>query len=196
MIIELKIELLGVTKPKVWRLIKVSPDIKFHKLHLMIQAAFGWHDSHLYQFSENGFDSLITICSPYQDDGGLKATEIPIGPIVLNMHNSLLFDRKLAQKLIYIYDYGDYWEHEITAISFDDSKSKTQLIKGSGACPPEDCGGVHGYKDLKKSLLTGEPSEIHGEHWNDWLVGNGYEDFDPNIFDIEEAQRQLRQILE
>ena len=72
MTIELKIELLGVSSPKVWRQIKVPTGIHFHDLHLLIQDAFGWRNSHLYHFSENGFHSLITIGSPYDEEGGIE----------------------------------------------------------------------------------------------------------------------------
>ena len=48
-ILQLHIELRG-TKPKIWRRILVPETITLAKLHLVIQAAFGWGHSHLHEF--------------------------------------------------------------------------------------------------------------------------------------------------
>ena len=50
------------------------------------------------------------------------------------------------ERFSYIYDMGDHWEHEIRveAINPPAKKSYPICVGGSGACPPEDCGGVHG----------------------------------------------------
>ena len=48
-ILQLHIELRG-TKPKVWRRVLVPETITLVKLHLVIQAAFGWGHSHLHEF--------------------------------------------------------------------------------------------------------------------------------------------------
>jgi hypothetical protein len=41
--------------PLVWRRIVVPADYTFYQLHKAIQGAFGWENSHLFQFSESGF---------------------------------------------------------------------------------------------------------------------------------------------
>jgi len=52
---------------------------------------------------------------------------------------------KEKQTYTYIYDFGDDWEHKITLEKFlDESIDTPALIKGQGACPPEDCGGAWG----------------------------------------------------
>lgn len=48
-ILQLHIELRG-TKPKVWRRVLVPETITLTKLHLVIQAAFGWGHSHLHEY--------------------------------------------------------------------------------------------------------------------------------------------------
>ena len=48
-ILQVRIELRG-TKPKVWRRVLVPQTITLLKLHLVIQAAFGWEHSHLHEF--------------------------------------------------------------------------------------------------------------------------------------------------
>jgi Plasmid pRiA4b ORF-3-like protein len=193
--IELKIELLGTDQPKVWRQIKVRPDLTFDQLHQVIQAAFGWANSHLYMFSEHGFGDLITINSPYDDEGGINAENILADSILMALYNSAIFNKENPQKLKYIYDFGDNWEHDITAIGFDrDAKGKAEIVAGGGACPPEDCGGLHGFADIKKSLKTGKPSAIHGESWLPWLKEMGLRNYDPNVFDLKAAERRLKKV--
>jgi len=48
-ILQVRIELRG-TSPKVWRRVLVPQTITLLKLHLVIQAAFGWGHSHLHEF--------------------------------------------------------------------------------------------------------------------------------------------------
>jgi len=193
--LDLKIELLGTENPKVSRTISIPPNITFHQLHLIIQEAFGWRDSHLYQFSENGFRSLINIGSPHDEESALNAAKVSAEAILFKMYNSHAFDPERAQKLKYIYDFGDDWEHEITVIGFDrTSNGKPNVKDGSGACPPEDCGGIHGFADLKSSLKTGKPSEMHGESWIPWLEGCDYENYDPEVFDLKVAQKRVRKV--
>ena len=52
MILTLKIALKGVTKPPVWRRIRINADATFGDLHHAIQCAFGWYGFHLHEFIE------------------------------------------------------------------------------------------------------------------------------------------------
>ncbi len=43
---------------------------------------------------------------------------------------------------------GDYWKHEVrveAVLDADPKKSHPICTGGAGVCPPEDCGGAHGY---------------------------------------------------
>lgn len=191
--LELKIELLGISEPTVWRHIKISPEITFHQLHQIIQAAFGWRDSHLYEFSENGIFDLIRICGPYTEEAPLLATDTSANQMLFDLYNSYLMHKGKHKKMIYTYDYGDCWEHKITVVNFDRTASgRPEIMDGGGACPPEDCGGIHGFEDLKVSLKTGQPSAIHGESWIPWLEGTGYKNYDPNNFDLGKARKRIK----
>ena len=48
-ILQLRIELQDV-QPLVWRRIQLPGDCTFWDLHVAIQSAFGWNDSHLHEF--------------------------------------------------------------------------------------------------------------------------------------------------
>ncbi|MCF0187391.1 MAG: plasmid pRiA4b ORF-3 family protein, partial [Bacteroidaceae bacterium] len=50
--LKLKVTLKRVERPKVRREITVPEDYTFDQLHIAIQLAFGWTNSHLYQFSD------------------------------------------------------------------------------------------------------------------------------------------------
>ena len=50
-IVEIKVKLLGVTKPPVWRRLQVRADTRLDRLHEMLVAAFGWQDYHMHCFS-------------------------------------------------------------------------------------------------------------------------------------------------
>jgi len=50
-IVQIKIKLLGVSKPPVWRRLAVRADTRLDQLHDTIVAAFGWHGSHMHVFT-------------------------------------------------------------------------------------------------------------------------------------------------
>lgn len=53
-------------------------------------------------------------------------------------------------------------------------------VGGENACPPEDCGGIHGFEELKKTL-TGKDSEEKDEMLA-WMGGfYNPKTFDPNF---------------
>ena len=58
---------------------------------------------------------------------------------------------KVGTTAVYEYDFGDDWMHHLELV--DRSIHPTQevlplVVSGENACPPEDCGGIHGYKEL------------------------------------------------
>jgi hypothetical protein len=70
----------------------------------------------------------------------------------------------------YLYDFGDNWCHDIKLIRVvsDKESFKRRLLAGEQACPPEDCGGLPGYKRMVNSsaqergharLLTTRPRQ-------------------------------------
>ena len=50
----------------------------------------------------------------------------------------------------------------------DDIISKASCIEGKGACPPEDCGEVWGYEEMK-NILASEPDSDEANDFRDWL---------------------------
>ena len=72
---------------------------------------------------------------------------------------------KVGTTAVYEYDFGDGWMHHLELV--DRSIHPTQevlplVISGENACPPEDCGGIHGYKELLEVLKNPKHPE-YGE---------------------------------
>ncbi|SHE23340.1 plasmid pRiA4b ORF-3 family protein [methanotrophic endosymbiont of Bathymodiolus puteoserpentis (Logatchev)] len=175
-IYQLKIELQGA-KPPIWRRLLVPSDIKLDVLHLAIQVSMGWTDSHLHQF--------ITKDRKFY---GIKEDDLEFD--IQDESKFRLSQLLTAEKdnLIYEYDFGDSWIHTVIlekVLPFDPEKRLPYCVTGKRACPPEDCGGIWGYKDLLAILETPEHEDY--EEMRDWLEG----DFDPTYLN----RREINQLL-
>jgi hypothetical protein len=188
MTFQFKIQIEDITKPPVWRKVLVPETFTFHRFHQVIQAAFGWEDAHLYQFSEkeNGADEIIGI--PADEDDW----EVP----VIDSRNKKLKDVfvKEGKRYIYIYDLGDDWVHKIILEKIiAESKKKAACIDGKGACPPENCGGVWGYEDIKETFAR-NPKSKKAVEFRDWLGLGEDEIFDTNKFSLDDANDLVAKI--
>lgn len=186
---KLKVKLLNISKPPVWRDILVHDDSTFEELHHVIQMAMGWGFCHLHQFII-GNKSNGTYIGAGQNELGFGMDMDQLDHAEIHISEYL---KKVKDKCWYEYDFGDGWEHEITLIDIVEV-SKEQpvpfVVKGKGACPPEDCGGPWGYQELKETIKN--PKAEDYEEMIEW-VGD---DFDPNHFNLEEANdRLLEQFL-
>ncbi len=85
------------------------------------------------------------------------------------MYDDALDDRKSklrrvlkeADRLRYLYDFGDSWQHVIAVESIepcDFTGTWCEVLDGARACPPEDVGGVPGYLDFLASGAALIPS--------------------------------------
>ncbi len=176
---KLRIQLAGVSSPEVWREIILPEGLTFEQLHLIIQAAFGWEDSHLYAFCENGLGDLITINCPVDADAFVTADKTYVDKLLVNLYNR----REIRQQTVpfyYIYDYGDEWKHLIEVEEVDHTASPNlALLAGRGACPPEDCGGPIIYNALKNNPQLSEDTALP--------IG-----FNPDVVDVEGIKARLR----
>ncbi len=140
----LNIQLVGVDSPKVWRQIRISSEMSLYQLHIAVQTAMGWTDSHPHCFSalnSEGDTEIIPTC----DETG-KSLEVRI-------KKHLSPERPVMH---YIYDFGDYWDHEIRLDGvMREVTAFPECTGGGGACPPENSGGPAGYREL---LARGEIS--------------------------------------
>jgi hypothetical protein len=166
-IARLKITLDDV-KPAVLRRVEVPFDIKLDRLHLTIQAAMGWTNSHLYELRAGD----VGWSTPYPGGGGandfLDARKARLGDILEDIG---------TKQLVYLYDFGDGWEHTIKIERLVDPEPGTlypRLIEAKGRCPLEDCGGPWGYADLLEAIK--DPKHERHTELTEWIG----DDFDPN----------------
>jgi Plasmid pRiA4b ORF-3-like protein len=139
-ILQLKITLKGISKPPVWRRVQVRADTTFAMLHQIIQAAFGWTDTHLHSFEYDG--EQIGVPDPEWDNDCADEAETTLDEVLLGPKD----------RVRYTYDFGDCWEHDIMlekVMEPDAGDGRPVLLTGKGAGPPEDCGGPWGYAELK-----------------------------------------------
>jgi hypothetical protein len=166
---QVKVSLRGA-RPPIWRRLRLPAAATLGDVHDVIQAAFGWTDSHLHAFEVGGRRYS-------HPDFGLSDLEDRFA----DEAKARLCDVVPASggRLRYTYDFGDGWEHELVVeeILPSDGVPHAVCVAGRRAGPPEDCGGVWGYADLLDILADpGHPE--HAER-HDWL---GYE-HDPAAFD-------------
>jgi hypothetical protein len=169
---------LDETEPPVWRRVLVSDKSNLLDLHDVIQRVMPWEDYHLHEFNigdvrygdpqaEEGEDVDI------QDelDYALKELKISAG-----------------DRLSYIYDFGDSWEHTLEVEKVMPLEKGIRLpacTGGARACPPEDVGGPAGFAAFLEAI-SNPKNEDHDELL-EWAGG----EYDPEEFDLEAADSSL-----
>lgn len=153
-------------RPTVMRRIVVPANIRLDRLHLVIQAAMGWTNSHLYEFRIGG----AGWGEPDPDggyDGPLDAKKGRLSAVLADA------GRKTFS---YLYDFGDAWSHTVKLEKIApgiQGESNILLLDADGRCPPEDCGGAPGYENLLEILA--DPDHEEHEETLTWCGGR----FDP-----------------
>jgi len=159
---QFKIQLANINDPLVWRRILMPSNATFEDFHDAIQIAFSWENYHMFQFSPKGPGSSPAIEIKYEEDN--YDNPFPLNRVEKMDAETFTLSEifyKEKQTFTYIYGFGDDWEHKITLEKIlDESIDTPALLKGQGACPPEDCGGAWGYESLKAVMAD----KKHPEH--------------------------------
>lgn len=165
-------------KPPIWRRVQVSGDITLAKLHLVLQIAMGWTNSHLHRFSIGGVD----YAEP-DPDGHLNFQS--------DRRARLNHVVRAKQKFEYEYDFGNGWEHDIVVEKTaqpEPGATYPFCLTGERACPPEDCGGLWGYHEFLEAIMN--PAHTEHEELLAWVGGS----FDPEMFDLDAVNASLRRL--
>jgi hypothetical protein len=178
-IARLKITLDDV-KPAVLRRIEVPFDIRLDRLHLAIQAAIGWTNSHLYEIraGDVGWSTPI----PEVDGAGdfLDARKARLGDVLEDVG---------TKTLRYVYGFGDGWEHTVKIERLLDPEPGAlypRLIEASGRCPPEDVGGPWGYAEFLEAM--NDPKHERHAEFAGWIDEDG---FDPTAVDADQLAQHV-----
>ncbi|MFG2038916.1 plasmid pRiA4b ORF-3 family protein [Dactylosporangium sp. NPDC048998] len=176
-IYQVKVGLKGA-KPPIWRRLEVPADVSLAGLHNIIQAAFGWNDSHLHVFETPFGDFGVADRDlGYRSDGSVTLEQV--APAV-------------KSKIRYVYDFGDDWQHELLVEQVFDRDPAVRYPRCTGgrrAAPPDDCGGIWGYLELVDVLRDPD----HPEHRDRmaWVGIDDIADFTPERFDAEAINAAL-----
>ncbi|GMR08808.1 MAG: hypothetical protein BMS9Abin26_1815 [Gammaproteobacteria bacterium] len=161
------------TKPPIWRRLLVKADIRLGELHDILQEVMGWEFAHLHGFRIG------------RDTNGEPDPGFPSG--IKNERKVYLY--KIATEgssFIYDYDFGDGWEHDIKIekiLPAEPGADYPVCLDGQRACPPEDCGGPHGYAYMLEAF--NDPDNGEHEEIVEWLGDN----FDAEVFDVDAVNR-------
>jgi len=170
-------------EPRISRTLELPVKLNFAQLHEVLQAAFGWTDSHLHQFNVGG----LTIGAPEFDEDGLsdhrtfEASEVRLQDLTFP------YDEDPPLSILYEYDFGDNWRHLLILrrIPRQIGVDYPRCVAGTRSGPPEDVGGCSGYAGFLEAW--GDPE--HDEHKeNRRWVGRK---FDPERFDLEATNKAI-----
>lgn len=177
-IYQLKITLRDI-KPPIWRRVQAPGNITLAKLHTLIQVAMGWTDSHLHSFQVG--DVIYAVPDPNYDfevKNSRRARLAEVAPTE-------------KSKILYEYDFGDSWEHDILVekvLPPDPNARLPVCLAGRRACPPEDVGGVEGYANFLEIMR--DPENPEHEEMLSWYGA----EFDSEAFDGDEITRALQKM--
>lgn len=186
----LRIKLTG-SPVSVWRELKVPSNISLELLSRFLLHAMGWEDVHLHQFRQGNtfYKSRADIEDANDLFGGFFHHA---NRRIYDANDCALFEvlKKKGDRMMFEYDFGDSWQHDVWVKGIreyePDEEPVVSLVKGAGACPPEDCGGVWGYADLLEIRAKARKTKEEKERLK-WF---GIDDkrFDPEEYDLEYEQ--------
>jgi len=195
--------------PPIWRRIIIPDNLTLHDLHLTIQVAFDWFNYHLYNFRvkrpriqkikinpkrEIALKQKETVfCDPPQWDeleGELDAKKAKLSEWI-----------KEGERMVYTYDFGDNWEHDIICEKKVENYpfSYPQCLKATGTAPAEDCGGMWGWQEILGTLKNFDPKNEEHQELRKWLLTmlpdfnelDDPRDFDPKWVDMAGINERL-----
>lgn len=138
-IMQFKVWLLGLS-PMVWRRMHVPATSTLRQLHGVIQVAMGWEGIHLFQFH-------LRAIRYGSWEAAARSPDVTLESLCL---------RKGA-RFAYEYDLNIPWRREVRLeerLELTPKRAYPFCADGSGACPPEDCGGPAGYLTQREARCS------------------------------------------
>ncbi|KAG8930953.1 hypothetical protein FRC02_003431 [Tulasnella sp. 418] len=198
----------GTTNPTISRILSVPHDLDFGEFHQVLQVAFGWARTHLYEFA------VKTADCPHIGSGMLVPLEGTLYYILddsdpdesgrrLRYSDEVRLFEILGNselRLEYTYDMGDNHTHIIEVLRREPpiQKRGSACLEGEGHPCAEDIGGD--WKKLKNIYQKANPTQEEKEKmdWYENMCSNG----DSNglsgngayRWDIDSVNRQLRSL--
>lgn len=193
----LRVQMQDVTKPPMWRELKVPADFNFLQLHRAIQAACGFEDCHLWQFQRKAYDSGVQIGIPStRNEPGLEDCTHDARKTGITA-----FLAEKGQKLVYVYDFGDDWIFTVSVVGVTPRDGEKALCPRwkSDLQPMEDSGGIWSYVNMR--MAWDQRSTLTKRQKKELADSLGYESFDDleeylgeSLFNLEEVNGLLAEI--
>lgn len=172
---------LRYSDPPIWRRFQVGSDITLGELHLIIQNLMWWWGEHLHEFRVGN----IRYAPPSKEPGffnkSINEDNVKLNTVMKNVE----------QVVIYEYDFGDSWEHELRLEQIrvpEEGVRYPVCLQGERCCPPEDCGGIGRYQYMLEILK--DPEHLEYEEIRDQTP----EGHDPEKFDLDRANEAIRAV--
>jgi hypothetical protein len=188
---DFEVSLVGA-RPKVWRRFLLATSATFFDLHEAIQRACGWEDRHLFSFNvpskvPSKVPSAPTVIAGIPDDD-FDDNVIPEARFV---HLDRYFTA-VGTRATYEYDFGDDWVHTVTLHGTVEhaERRKRLLLDGARAFPPEDCGGMSGYRQCVAFVRAGRipgKNDTDDNGLGNWLPKAWH----PDHFDIDKTRKHF-----
>lgn len=172
-------------EPKIARTLELPRELNLAQLHEVLQAAFGWTDSHLHQFNIGG----LIYGAPEFDEEGWSDQQIFEASEVRLVDFTFRFDQPV--QFFYEYDFGDNWRHlvRLSEVVREVGVTYPRCISGTRSGPPEDVGGSGGYARFLEAWH--DPLDDEHKAMRRW-VGRK---FDPERFDIDATNKAIARAL-
>ncbi|HWV50895.1 MAG TPA: plasmid pRiA4b ORF-3 family protein, partial [Microbacterium sp.] len=186
----LRVSLVG-SDPEIWRELEVHGGVRLRMLHLALQIAMGWRESHLHEFTDA--DPHVPPVAPPRRWGPPEFPDTPADTI--SEDDATVADAlRGGGPLWYEYDFGDRWTHRIDVLDERaDEPELTSVVVLDGAlrAPFEDSGGLRGYAE--KLAIAGDPTHPEHDDIAEWIhatVGP-WAPQDASTFDVIAVQTEL-----
>lgn len=163
-------------QPPCVRTMLVPTDFSFLELSGAINIAMDWWEGHPYEFIVPS--RQVTLADMVEETGTYR--QMPESTPISDFEGDLI---------VYTYDFGDEWTHDIEFEGTDPDYNEDfpRMVSFEGRSPPEDCGGIWGYADLLDALAD-PANPRHGE-LSAWADGMGFGDFS-----MEETDEDLQMV--
>jgi hypothetical protein len=175
-IYRVRVTLRGI-EPVVWRQIELSGQTTLRQFHRILQIAMGWENCHLHEFVVNG------------QRYGVPDSDAPREVLREGRFRLAALLPQPGSEMLYIYDFGDYWQHDIrleAIFAAEPGSQYPRVLNGARSCPPEDCGGPVGYADLLEILVN--PAHEQFEDMRQWVGSR----FNAEVFSADAVNERLR----
>jgi hypothetical protein len=177
----LRIELEDI-EPRIWRRVAVRTSVNLKAVHSVIQAAMGWLDCHLWEFTAN--ERKYSMIVPNDSDWNERTKDAARTKLSALLSIGV-------REIGYVYDMGDNWQHRVIVEKLKAAEPGAlypQFLGGERRCPPEDCGGHPGYYDFLDNIAN-KPNEKRKAAL-DWYGGP----YDPDEIDEQQIITALGSI--